>query len=60
MIALPIFLVAAVVGVVLAAVDGPYPHDKKLIDRVSIVLLAVGAAVVVAVGAFLVRGSLLD
>jgi hypothetical protein len=60
MIALPILVLAAIVGVVLAAVDGPYPHDKKLIDRISVVVLAAGAAVVVMAGAVMVRGLLLD
>ena len=50
----------ALVFSVLAAVDGPYPHDRKLIERISIVVLAAVAAVLVAAGAVLVRGSLLD
>ena len=57
MIALPILVLAAIVGVVLAAVDGPYPHDKKLIDRISVLVLA---ATAVMAGAFLVRGLVLD
>lgn len=60
MIALLIFVLAATVGVVLAAVDGPYPHDRKLMDRISMMILAAGTALAVAAGAFLVRGLLLD
>jgi hypothetical protein len=60
MLALLLFGLAAIVGVVLAAVDGPYPHDRKLIDRISILILATGTALVVAAGTLLVRGSLLD
>ena len=59
-IASAVLVLAAVVGVVLAAVDSPYPHDRKLLDRASIVVLAAGAAVMVAAGAFMVRGLLLD
>jgi hypothetical protein len=36
MIAIPIFILAAAVGVVLAAVDGPYAHNRKLIDQISV------------------------
>jgi len=60
MIAIVFFVLAAIVGVVLAAVDGPYPHDRKLIDRICTLALTVGAAVMVVVGALVVRSSLLD
>jgi hypothetical protein len=60
MIAILAFTLAATVGVVLAAVDGPYPHDRKLIERICVLLLTVGAAIMVVIGTFTVRGSLLD
>jgi Na+/glutamate symporter len=60
MIALPIFVLAAVVGVVLAAIDGPYAHDRKLIERISALILGASSTVIVAVAALVVRDSLLD
>ncbi|AGZ42940.1 hypothetical protein [Actinoplanes friuliensis] len=53
MIALPILLLAAVIGVFLAAADGPYEHDKVRLERVSVVLIA-AAAVIAAAGVVVV------
>jgi hypothetical protein len=60
MIALPIFLLAAFVGVMLAAVDGPYPVDRKRVERISVWVLGAGATVLVAAGGLMMRGWLLD
>jgi hypothetical protein len=59
MITLPIVLLAVSVGVVLAALDGPYAFSKAHTERVSVLLVAVGAATVAAGGAVLVRDWLL-
>ena len=60
MMALPIFVVAALVGVVLAVVDGPYAYDKSWVEKLSAVAFAGVAAVVAAGGALMVRGWILD
>ena len=60
MIALPIFVLAAAVGVVLAALESPHVPDKKWIERLSSLLVAAGAATMTVGGVLVVRGWLLD
>lgn len=58
MIAVPIAALALAVGVVLAAIDGPYAHNEERTRWFSVLLLAVGAATVAAAGALAMRGWL--
>jgi hypothetical protein len=60
MIALPIFVLAAAIGVVLAALESPHVPGQKWIERLSAVLVAAGAATVTIGGVLVVRGWLLD
>lgn len=60
MIALPIFVLAAAIGVVLAALESPHPPDKARIERISTMVVAAGAAVLAIGGTLMVRGWLLD
>ncbi|MEU4215171.1 hypothetical protein [Actinoplanes sp. NPDC026623] len=60
MIAIPVVLLAAFIGVVLAAVDGPYPHDKARIERLSFLLLVAGALTMTGGGVYAARGLLFD
>jgi hypothetical protein len=60
MIAIPVVLLAASIGVVLAAVDGPYAHDKARIERISLLLVVVGALTLAGGGVFVAHGLLFD
>jgi hypothetical protein len=60
MIALPVVILAALIGVVLAAVDGPYAHDKARIERISLLLLVAGALTMTGGGVYVARGWLFD
>ena len=59
MIAIPVVLLAVSVGVVLAALDRPEAFSKKHTERMSVLLVAVGAATLAAGGTMLVRDWLL-
>ncbi|GID97827.1 hypothetical protein ACFQFC_08305 [Amorphoplanes digitatis] len=58
MIALPVVLLAALVGVLLAAADSPHVQDKARIERLSTLLLVAGAVTMAGGGAFVVHGWL--
>jgi hypothetical protein len=60
MIALPVFVLAAVIGVVLAALESPHAPDPAPIERISTVVVAAGAAVLAIGGTLVMRGWLLD
>jgi hypothetical protein len=60
MIALPVFALAAVLGVVLAALESPHVPDRARVERLSGILVAAGAATVAISGALVVRGWMLD
>ena len=59
LVVLPVVFLAVAVGVILAALDGPYAPDKARTERVSVLLVAVGAATITAGGAFIMRDWLL-
>ena len=59
MIPLAFAVLAVSVGVVLAALDGPYPRDQARIERASLLIVVACAATTVAGGALLLRGLLL-
>lgn len=59
MIPLAFVVLAVSVGVVLAALDGPYPRDQARIERASLLIVTACAATTVAGGALVLRGLLL-
>jgi len=59
MFALPAIVLAAAVGVVLAALESPHAPHRARVERVSGVLVAAGAATIAIGGALAVRGWLL-
>jgi len=59
MIAIPVVLLAVAAGVVLAALDRPDAFSKTLTERMSVLLVTVGAATLAAGGTMLVRDWLL-
>lgn len=56
---IPVLFLAFAVGVALAALDGPYAHNAARTERVSVLVLAAGAATIAACGAFVARDWLL-
>ena len=58
MLTFPLILLAVSVGVVLAALDGPYPHSTARTERASLLIMVLGAVTMTAGGALIVRGWL--
>jgi NADH:ubiquinone oxidoreductase subunit K len=59
MMIFPVFLMALAIGVVLAAFDNPYASDTARTERLTVLVLRIGAAAVAVCGALVMGDWLL-